>query len=83
MLKINPTSSSAYGSSNAIKLCEGGGSPITANSTTPSCVSFYPDGTSSGGEVQVADTRDEFVRITIRALTGGVLVSPIERKGRL
>jgi Tfp pilus assembly protein FimT len=46
-------------------------------------ISFYPDGTSSGGEVQVADTRDEFVRITIRALTGGVLVSPIERKGRL
>lgn len=46
-------------------------------------ISFYPDGTSSGGEVQVADTCEEFIRLSIRALTGGVLVSPIERKGRL
>lgn len=46
-------------------------------------ISFYPDGTSSGGDVQVADTRQQFIRLSVRGLTGGVTVARIEQKGRL
>lgn len=59
------------------------GAEQLANVTWAAPITFYPDGTSSGGDVQVADSRQEFIRLTVRGLTGGVTVSPIQPKGRL
>jgi Tfp pilus assembly protein FimT len=46
-------------------------------------ISFYPDGTSTGGIVQVSDTHQRLIQVSVRSLTGGVTVAPIEQKGRL
>lgn len=39
---------------------------------------FYPDGSSSGGMFDIIDRNQQFVRLSVRALTGGVTVSKVE-----
>ena len=41
---------------------------------------FYPDGTSTGGEIAVFDDRGNEVVFSIRPVTGGVTVSPVQRR---
>jgi len=40
---------------------------------------YFPDGSSSGGFVDVHDNHGQFARVSIRTLTGGVTVSKIEK----
>lgn len=40
---------------------------------------FYPDGRSESGEVTLQAANGDVVRLTIRGLTGGVTIGPIER----
>lgn len=43
---------------------------------------FYPDGTSTGGEIAVHDDRNNEVRFSVRPVTGGVTVSPIQGRSQ-
>ena len=43
---------------------------------------FYPDGTSTGGTIAVFDDRGNEVRFSIRPVTGGVTVSPVQRRSQ-
>ncbi len=42
-------------------------------------VLFYPDGSAGAAQLIIRDHKSEFVTLTIRALTGGVRVSKIEK----
>jgi len=41
---------------------------------------FYPDSTSTGGSISVYDAHGMQVRFTVRDVTAGVTVSPVERR---
>jgi hypothetical protein len=43
---------------------------------------FYPDGTSTGGEIAVFDDRGNEVVFSVRPVTGGVTVSPLQRRSQ-
>lgn len=40
---------------------------------------YFPDGSSSGGFVDVLDNHGQFARVSVRTLTGGVTVGKIEK----
>jgi len=41
---------------------------------------FFPDGSASGGLIEVADKSGQRLQITVRELTGGVTVTEVESK---
>lgn len=45
-------------------------------------IRFFPDGSSSGGDVMVHDSARRVVRLSVRDLTSAITVHPIERRER-
>jgi len=64
---------SLTGMSNAYQLSQVGWSaPVT----------FQPDGSAVDSELAVIDSTNRQIRLTVRGFTGGVIVSPIEKRRR-
>ncbi|GAB4149492.1 MAG: hypothetical protein Tsb009_23770 [Planctomycetaceae bacterium] len=45
-------------------------------------IMFYPDGTSQSAQFIIKDSRKQFVRFSVRELTGAVSVSPVKMEAR-
>jgi general secretion pathway protein G len=56
---------------------------LVANSSWTKALVFYPDGRSDSAEVTLHAENGYVVRLTVRGLTGGVTIGPIERPAQL
>ena len=45
-------------------------------------LTFQPDGSAADSELAVVDARNRQMRLTVRGLTGGVIVAPMETRSR-
>jgi hypothetical protein len=56
---------------------------VIADSSWATALVFYPDGRSDSTEVTLRAENGYVVRLTVRGLTGGVSIGPIERPAPL
>ncbi len=59
------------------------GQQVVDNSTWPESLVFYPDGRAESSTVTLQSDNGYRVHLTVRGLTGGVQVSPLERSAPL